>query len=605
MKKQGRTLKALIQSPVRTGVWVVSAAILIITSLVTVISVRETNAGIERLLIYSTESIANAALGNQELLQIQRELNQLDSSILAAFDVNAKISLYVGNLLVGQTENTLNLNWFSSHLNRSFTGPGGKTISLELDVDHSGRIAKWAAFLFLLQVIIFFIFYSWRSKMADAIETVTQPLHETVDWTQSIIENLDQLDLKVVSKLPTSSIDEIERLSNAMNRLVEEIKTLQHKIKQSEFERGRFEMAAQVAHDIRSPLTSLLSFLHQSHRLDEESRIQVKSAVTRIRDIANNLLIENKPKTISLNNVSPNSAQGTKRRLRSEEPASDQLLSFVIDSIVSEKRLQLNAKQGIQIDANLDFPYGIFSHLQPIEFGRLLSNIINNAIESIIAPSGRVSIQLNADDHWAEVTISDNGKGMSAQTLKRIGERGFSDGKHSCESGSGLGVYHARNTIESWGGELRYESEVGRGTVAIIRLPRSVAPNWFTSKLCIPKDASIVVIDDDSNIHGIWRSRIKDLKNISEFIQFQSPDELIKWYRQKHGSLSNSLFLCDYEFTKDARTGLDIIDMLGIASESILVTSRAEDPGLREKCEKKGIRVLPKELAVSVPISEL
>jgi hypothetical protein len=216
-----------------------------------------------------------------------------------------------------------------------------------------------------------------------------------------------------------------------------------------------------------------------------------------------------------------------------------------------------------------------------------------------------VSIQLNADDHWAEVTISDNGKGMSAQTLKRIGERGFSDGKHSCESGSGLGVYHARNTIESWGGELRYESEVGRGTVAIIRLPRSVAPNWFTSKLCIPKDASIVVIDDDSNIHGIWRSRIKDLKNISEFIQFQSPDELIKWYRQKHGSLSNSLFLCDYEFTKDARTGLDIIDMLGIASESILVTSRAEDPGLREKCEKKGIRVLPKELAVSVPISEL
>ncbi|MGK5088354.1 hypothetical protein WDW86_12410, partial [Bdellovibrionota bacterium FG-2] len=62
------------------------------------------------------------------------------------------------------------------------------------------------------------------------------------------------------------------------------------------------------------------------------------------------------------------------------------------------------------------------------------------------------------------------------------------------------------------------------------------------------------------------------------------------------------LYLCDYELVGSKETGLDVIEKLGIAPQSILVTSRYDEPAIQERCVRFGAKLLPKGLAHRVPL---
>jgi signal transduction histidine kinase len=67
-----------------------------------------------------------------------------------------------------------------------------------------------------------------------------------------------------------------------------------------------------------------------------------------------------------------------------------------------------------------------------------------------------------------EVSIADDGEGVPAEALERLGSPFFT----TKATGSGLGLFLARRLAESAGGELRIRSEVGRGTTCVARFPR-------------------------------------------------------------------------------------------------------------------------------------
>jgi signal transduction histidine kinase len=67
-----------------------------------------------------------------------------------------------------------------------------------------------------------------------------------------------------------------------------------------------------------------------------------------------------------------------------------------------------------------------------------------------------------------QIRIQDNGKGIPKERIANLGSRGNTFGK---KSGSGLGLFHAKRTIESFGGKFDIESEEGHGTSIFITLP--------------------------------------------------------------------------------------------------------------------------------------
>ncbi len=350
------------------------------------------------------------------------------------------------------------------------------------------------------------------------------------------------------------------------------------------------EVYTQVAHDIRSPLAALEMLSKNVDDLSEERRLLVKSAVARIRDIANSLLNENRK------------IQTGDRA--EQEPLTTELLPALIETLVTEKRIQYRSRLGIEIETVFsENSYGLFVQVQPVEFKRVLSNLINNSVESIQSAHGFVRILVEEDKGSIKICITDTGKGMPQELLSKIGTKGFTIGK---QNGSGLGIYHAKKSVESWRGRLEIASVEGHGSTVSIKMPKQQAPSWFVPALNIGKEATVVIVDDDDSIHHIWTERLgylaENLKPLNVH-SFSTGAAAQSWILTEGRRALNLVCLVDYEFIGQDETGLDLIDKCGIANDSVLITSRYEEKDILSRCEAMGVRLIPKGMAGFVPLA--
>jgi signal transduction histidine kinase len=255
-------------------------------------------------------------------------------------------------------------------------------------------------------------------------------------------------------------------------------------------------MAAQVAHDIRSPLAAL-GAAAKSLELPAEQRALIDGAVSRMRGIADDLL----------DGYRAGSAAPAKKA--GPEVSA---LAPLIEQVFAEKRMQHKDKPGIK----LEFHPGaeeIKASVEPKEFQRLLSNLINNSVEAFSGP-GAVTAGLSAKSGRILIEIKDNGKGIPPGILAKLGQKGETHGK---AGGNGLGLFHARTAVEAWGGSFRLESELGRGTVATIELPVVGAP---------PAAASMtVLLDDDMLVHMNWKMAARAAG--AYLLAYKEPGELL------------------------------------------------------------------------------
>lgn len=398
------------------------------------------------------------------------------------------------------------------------------------------------------------------------------------------------------AQLEVGGKDEIAHLASEFNGLLGALSEAQTEIVNSKREAARGELAQQVSHDIRSPLAALDSVSTNISQLPEEQRLIIRSAVGRIGDIANQLLGSYRRE-----------AQAEARKEGSQEPAASvhadgYLLSSLIDPIITEKRLQFRPHLGIEIGARLDSAaYGHFACVEPTEFKRVLSNLIDNGVEALPG-KGAVTVSLSGQGGAVELKVDDNGKGIPPEVRERLGQRGETHGK---PGGSGLGLYHARTCVEAWGGSLEIVSEVGRGTSLVVRLPAAPPPAWFVSRLELVPNNPVIVLDDDTTVHQIWQGRFDALAVREagvEALHFSRAEELRVWVRSNPDKAASALYLLDYELRGATETGLTLVEELNLGHQAILVTSRFEEKAILDECLRLNVRMIPKGLAGFVPV---
>lgn len=351
------------------------------------------------------------------------------------------------------------------------------------------------------------------------------------------------------------------------------------------------ELTQQVAHDIRSPLSAMNMMMGRLSLLPEGERLLIRSAVHRINDIANDLL--SKSTEDGADNINPvDNGNG---------PVAIHLLGPLVDALISEKRTQYRERQNIEITADLSFGYGAFVEVNIIEMGRVISNLINNSIEALHEKSGTVSISICCHGGKVSLSITDNGGGIPKEIMDRLGEKGVTFGKNGTESGSGLGIYHAKKVIEKYYGQFKVETELGVGTCISLLLPTAKAPDWFLEKLVLRPSDRVITVDDDVSMHQVWRRRFAEYhKEDSIIMSFTSIVDFKSWVLQNLHA--DQIFLIDYEFLNQKTNGLDLIEMLGIQSRSILVTSWYEEEQIRQNCQNLDVKLIPKPMAGFVPI---
>lgn len=371
-------------------------------------------------------------------------------------------------------------------------------------------------------------------------------------------------------------------------RLAKTILQQQNKLREVHERNAIADLAAQVSHDIRSPLSALNFAVSALSDLPDQTRNLVVNATQRINDIANSLLTRSRNQHL----VGFNDAQNMPH-------PEDVLVATIIDAVASEKRVQFQGSDQIRIIPDLSSSYGLFSNINPSQLSRAISNLLNNAIEAL-SGAGEVKITVHGYQSHIVIEIKDDGAGIPAGILERIGERGFSYGKVGTDVGTGLGVHHAKALLEGAGGHLKIMSEVGKGTRVQMHLKRTEPPKWFAQKIDLSRISLLVTVDDDRAIHDIWSERASRLDSESLKIKhFCSPTLLRSWFN-KH-THEDTFFLIDFELGADSITGLKLITELKIERRSILVTSRYDDVSIQAEAKKLGVQIVPKIQAASVP----
>lgn len=362
-----------------------------------------------------------------------------------------------------------------------------------------------------------------------------------------------------------------------INEISDEIFSLFNEVQQKTKEAAIGQVAAQVAHDIRSPLTALQALTEQQLTdIEESKRILLQNAIFQIRDIVNNLDQNSFPKERSITQ-----------------------LSILLEHVLSERRVALAGKP-ISINQHIGIEaYGFFVDILPSEMTRVLTNIINNAVESIQVAQGVIDVSLYSEANNIVISVKDNGIGIPKTVIDSLFQRGFT----TKQTGSGLGLFHAKETLSQWSGSITVESTHGKGTSIYLTLPSSAAPPWFAPSLSIPNNSIAVCVDDSVSIWNAWQTRFKSTGRHIELRYCKDKAELLRELGKEEPCPRT--YLVDYEFSGQSYTGLDLIEnILSYKTPKdfvFLVTSR-ESEETQHFCLEHRISIISKIYALKIPI---
>jgi len=106
-------------------------------------------------------------------------------------------------------------------------------------------------------------------------------------------------------------------------------------------------------------------------------------------------------------------------------------------------------------------------YADPEQIERVFLNLFTNAIEAI-SEEGELLVSAEEEDHSVRIIVSDTGRGMPKEMTEKIFEPFFT----TKDKGAGLGLAIVFNIIQKHNGDIRVESEEGKGTTFIITLPK-------------------------------------------------------------------------------------------------------------------------------------
>lgn len=220
---------------------------------------------------------------------------------------------------------------------------------------------------------------------------------------------------------------------------------------QARVDAAKAALATQVGHDIQSPLAALRVLARDSAGWPEGHREVLDAVVSRVQAISSTLLEAGKV-------------------TRGEDGFEDATQVVpLLGALLDEKRVQYRDRKAIRLELAASSP-NVSVGISGVALARVISNLIDNAVEAL-ASSGTCSVSVDEMQAQGRVRIrvQDDGPGIPAAIRDRIGSPGLTLGK---PKGSGLGLFHAIESARSWGGAFKIESTEGRGTCAILDIPR-------------------------------------------------------------------------------------------------------------------------------------
>ncbi len=292
------------------------------------------------------------------------------------------------------------------------------------------------AFIFLVSSLLTVGITRWITRSFDIIRRqfsqVTLQANERISWAYD---------------------DEIGALVKEYNKMIDKVEENAALLAQSERESAWREMARQVAHEIKNPLTPMklnIQYLQQAMRNDSPN-------VKELTDKVSQSIIEQIDNLSYIASEFSNFAKMPEAR--AEELEMYDMLHKALELYMNDGHIQVNI---LRAERNL------FVQSDRSQLLRVFTNLLENAKQAIPGErQGTINVSLTTEEGFALVMIQDNGTGIPEDVARRIFQPYFT----TKSSGTGLGLAMTKKIIEFWRGSIWFESVESGGTTFFIKLP--------------------------------------------------------------------------------------------------------------------------------------
>ena len=276
-----------------------------------------------------------------------------------------------------------------------------------------------------------------------------KPIDTIIEAVDSINDG-DDLSARVdMSKGPM----EMLRLSNEFDHMFERL--------EKSFETEK-QFASDVSHELRTPITVVLGECHRAKR-KELTIEELKQSIAAIEKQGKHMseLVE---QLLSLTRLQ----QGTDKF-----PIKTLDLSGFVEACCEEFKAGVDSSKNVEMDIEKN----VQANFNPALMSRIIYNLLDNARKYTDA-NGNIRVSLTLQESHAQLTIEDNGVGISEENLPNIWNRFWqADTSRGIDSGVGLGLAMVKEMVELQGGKISVESRVGKGTKLTVQIPHNKTVN--------------------------------------------------------------------------------------------------------------------------------
>jgi signal transduction histidine kinase len=255
------------------------------------------------------------------------------------------------------------------------------------------------------------------------------------------------------ARIAVRSVDELRRLVDAFNSMAEELKAQRAELERTHRLEAWAEMARQVAHEIKNPLTPIQLSAEHVRRVHED---QGKPLGPVLEGCVNTILGQVRLLRQIAAEFSSFATSPSARLAPVDVPE-------LIASILDPYRTGLAGRIEIHNRATGPLPAVLVDRTLVL---RALANVVENALHAMPG-KGELTVEATAEAETVTITIRDTGVGMDEDALARVFEPYFS----TKASGTGLGLPIARRNVELSGGTIEVESRKSEGTTVHVHLP--------------------------------------------------------------------------------------------------------------------------------------
>ncbi len=312
--------------------------------------------------------------------------------------------------------------------------------------DNSEQKKELNEFLSRLSLVYIFIFiiaialaYLLSTYITRTIKTVSEKMKQT---------RLNKRNEKI--HLNNASA-EISLLINSYNDMIDELEDSAVKLAQSEREQAWREMAKQVAHEIKNPLTPMRLTVQSFERKFDAQDPAIKE---KVKEYSKTLIQQ----IDTMSSIASAFSDFAKMPTQKKETVNVvEVVKLSID-LFSEDYISFYASEEnieLQLDKN--------------QLIRVINNLVKNAKQAVASnEKPKIEVSIILEKNTVSIKVADNGKGISDAVKDRVFEPKFT----TKSSGMGLGLPMVKNIIETYGGNISFTSTEDVGTVFTVKIPK-------------------------------------------------------------------------------------------------------------------------------------